>query len=68
MLTLAGRISASGLLLAQAAIWFWLSALADIREAALPAGIGLWGPPLVGSLVSLLPIRAAMGRLSKLES
>jgi hypothetical protein len=58
MLTLAGRLCASGLLVLQAGAWLGLLAVADAWRARLPAGAFLWGPPALSGLLCLVPLSA----------
>ena len=48
MLTFAGRLIASGLLILQAAAWIGALAAADTLGDSVPPGLLLWGPPALG--------------------
>ena len=65
MLTLTGRLVATGFLLAQAGGWLALVTVADANRAALPPGATLWGPALLALPLAALPLRAAAARLSR---
>jgi hypothetical protein len=67
MLSLSGRLLASLLLLAQAALWLGLWALADAFRTQIPAGLLFYGPALLATLLSVVPIRAATARVRNLE-
>ena len=67
MLTLAGRLVATGLLVLQAAGWIALLGLADTYRILLPEGALTWGPPLVAALLSLPALAATSARLRRLE-
>jgi ABC-2 type transport system permease protein len=67
MLTLAGRLSASGLLVLQAGAWLGLLAVADSQRAQLPAGALLWGPPVVSGLLCLAPLSAVARWVRRFE-
>jgi hypothetical protein len=67
MLTLAGRLSASGLLVLQAGAWLGLLAVADTQRAQLPAGAFLWGPPAVSGLLCLAPLFAVARWVRRFE-
>jgi len=67
MLTLGGRLLASGLLLLQAAGWLGLAAVGEFFGENLPAGFRLWGPIALAIPLAALPLRAAAARLRNLE-
>jgi len=67
MLSLSGRLFASLLLLLQAAAWLGLSAMAHAIPDRLPGGILYYGPAVVALVLSLLPMRAAIRRVGRLE-
>jgi hypothetical protein len=67
MLTFAGRLIASALLVLQAAIWVGLLAAAEAARPDLPAGILGWGPPLLGLLLALPAMGAAVRATRKHE-
>ncbi|TMQ66515.1 MAG: hypothetical protein E6K78_06310 [Candidatus Eisenbacteria bacterium] len=67
MLTLAGRLVATLLLVVQAGGWVGLLGLSDVYHDQLPPGAVDWGPPLVAAMLSSLAITAAASRLRRLE-
>ncbi len=67
MLTLTGRVVASALLIAQAAMWLVMLALADHFRAALPPGIHSWGPPLLAAGLVAPLLQLAERRMRRYE-
>jgi len=64
MLTFSGRLIASGLLLLQATAWVALLSLAEPLRHALPPGALIFGPPLLG-LVLTLPMMWLVQRAAR---
>ncbi|HYM80353.1 MAG TPA: hypothetical protein VEY91_02955 [Candidatus Limnocylindria bacterium] len=67
MLTLAGRLVATGLIAVQAGLWIGLPAIAEALEWQLPGGFLAWVPLAVAGLASLTSLRVAARRITTLE-
>jgi hypothetical protein len=60
MLTVGGRIAATGILLGQATLWLILAAVSWILPGGAPGASDLWLPPLIAAAVT-----AGVGKLSE---
>jgi hypothetical protein len=67
MLTIQGRLLATGWLVLQAALWIGLFAWIELQADRLPHGIAAWGPPLIVAPLTWALVRSAARRVSRLE-
>jgi len=67
MLTIQGRLLATGWLVLQAALWIALFSWIEHETPRLPRGIAAWGPPLIAAPLAWALIRSAARRVSRLE-
>jgi hypothetical protein len=67
MLTLAGRLTSTFLMLAQAAFWFAFATVADLHRDLLPVGFALWAPLTLALVLVAVPLGAAARRLERRE-